>query len=338
MMEYEKKHFDPEKRARTVGHDGAPVGQTSYHDDGSVAVGEGSEPGDVYVYTTATILALNVALSARRPLLITGEPGSGKTTLAQNAADVLGWWFYRETVTSRTQASDLFYSFDALRRLNDANSRDLQLQPTEFYVEPGVLWWAFEPESAERRGNADLPRSAWAKRRGIAPRQTTDDGGTDNAVVLIDEIDKADPDVPNDLLEAVDSGRFLVRETGVQIQVPKERRILMLLTSNGERDLPPAFLRRCVTLQLPAPTEKFFAIVADKRFGAANSQKHRIIAAAVMKARREAQDRGIRMPSTAEFLDAVQACVDLEVKVGEKVTSEAWEAITGSVLLKTDKL
>jgi MoxR-like ATPase len=326
MMEYRKKHFDPQKGAAADGNDAE-----------SVPVGQGTEPGDVYVYTPTTILALNVALSTRRPLLVTGEPGSGKTTLAQNAARVLGWWFYRETVTSRTQATDLFYSFDALRRLNDANIPNLPLQPTELYVDPGVLWWAFEPESAARRGKADLPADAWAASPGIAPRETEDETGSDNAVVLIDEIDKADPDVPNDLLEAVDSGRFLVRETGKPIQAPMGRRILMVLTSNGERDLPPAFLRRCITLTLPPPTEDFFALVADKRFGEANSQKHRVIAAEVTRAREAAQKRGMRMPSTAEFLDAVQACLDLDVTLGEEATSEVWKAITGSVLLKTDR-
>jgi MoxR-like ATPase len=112
----------------------------------------------------------------------------------------------------------------------------------------------------------------------------------------------------------------------------------MVLTSNGERDLPPAFLRRCITLPLPAPTEKFFATIADKRYGTDGSRKHRVIAAQVMKAREEARKRGLRMPSTAEFLDAVQACVDLDVEVGAQPTSDAWKAITGSVLLKSDKL
>jgi len=136
-MEFRKTHFDP-----------AAVPDAVVHEDESVSVGHGNAPGDVYVYTPHTILALNVALSTGRPLLVTGEPGSGKTTLAQNAARILGWWFYRETITSRAQATDLFYQFDALRRLNDANTPTLGLQLPEVYIEPGVLWWAFAPGGA----------------------------------------------------------------------------------------------------------------------------------------------------------------------------------------------
>jgi MoxR-like ATPase len=166
-----------------------------------------------------------------------------------------------------------------------------------------------------------------------APPPGADGTISDNAVVLLDEIDKADPDVPNDLLEAFESRRFTVRETGFKIEALRDRRVLLMLTSNGERELPPAFLRRCVTLALPAPTEAFFTLIADKRFGA-NAARHTTIAAEVIRARAEAKKSGLRMPSTAEFLDAVQACEDL----GIETATAAWKEITGSVLIKSDKL
>src|SRR5262245_10269650 len=98
---------------------------------------------DVYVFSPDVILAINVALAAGRPLLIAGEPGSGKTRLANAVAKVQQWEFYPKTVTSRTQAADLLWTFDALRRLNDATTPGTQpaaLSPQR-YVEPGVVWW-----------------------------------------------------------------------------------------------------------------------------------------------------------------------------------------------------
>jgi MoxR-like ATPase len=250
-----------------------------------------------------------------------------------NAARVLKWWYFRETITSRMQAADLFYQFDALGRLNDANNPKQKLKPTELYVEPGVLWWAFEPDSAPNRGGAPLPERQQATNRGLLP----DGAGTAaslHAVVLLDEIDKADPDVPNDLLEAFDSRRFPVRETGAAVQASLDRRVLLMLTTNGERELPPAFLRRCVTLTLPPPSAEFFSLVANARYGVADSKRHEAIANEVIKAREDARKRNMRMPSTAEFLDAVQACRELDVDTA----SDAWQAITGSVLLKTDRI
>src|SRR5258708_3113904 len=96
----------------------------------------------VYVYTEEIILAVNVAIATTRPLLVRGPSGSGKSSLAHNIADHLRWRYYDEVISSRTQARDLLWSFDALRRLRDAQAKVLR-KGLETYVEPGVLWWAF---------------------------------------------------------------------------------------------------------------------------------------------------------------------------------------------------
>ena len=97
-------------------------------------------------------LAINVALVTGRPLLIRGKPGTGKSSLAADVAEWMGWRFYSRTVTSRTRARELLWSYDAVRRLNDANANARNAQDPASYVTPGVLWWAFQPESAATRG------------------------------------------------------------------------------------------------------------------------------------------------------------------------------------------
>ena len=315
-MRYTKAHFDPET---------AP-GATR-EADGRVTFGTGTEPGDVYVYSDDIILAVNVAIATRRPLLLHGEPGSGKTTLAINAARVLGRAFFRETVTSHTRAADLLWKFDTLRRLNDAQTPRLKLKDRQYYIEPGTLWWAFDPKTASTRGKK-FPVSG--KDRVVNPGSS---GRRAGAVVLLDEIDKADPDVPNDLLEPFDNGSFTVRETNDPIT--RTRDVLLVLTTNGERELPPAFLRRCVTLKLPDPTPDWFVTIAERRHGRseADVQLARAVAAEVKAWRDAAENAGVRRPGTAEYLDALLACHALRITP----RSPEWRSVALTVLWKTDK-
>ncbi|MEQ1909607.1 MAG: MoxR family ATPase [Vicinamibacterales bacterium] len=316
-MQFTKAHFDPLKS------DGAVVDE-----QGHVIVRTGNKDTDVYVFSAEIVLAVNVAMVTRRPLLLSGEPGCGKTTLAASAARVLKRTFFRETVTSQTRAVDLLWRFDTLRRLNDAQTPQQPLQERQYYVEPGTLWWAFDPESAERRGKRVTAAPEFhARNPGI------DEAGGD-AVVLIDEIDKADPDVPNDLLEPFDVNSFTVRETTDPIV--RTRNVLLVLTTNGERELPPAFLRRCVALRLPDPTEDWFVTVAERRLNTTTRETPLIreVAKATMGWRQAATSAGVRRPGTAEFLDALLACREL----GLSPESPAWRVVANAVLWKNDKL
>lgn len=333
-MEFVRKYFDPEAKG------GEPA------DDGSVTFRAGPAPGDVYVYRPEVVLALNVALATRRPLLISGDPGSGKSTLARNAAAVLGWRYYKHMITSRTQASDLLSTFDTLRRLNDANAGGDRLRSDRHYVVPGTLWWAFDPVSARTRGHVSgaevarvpltpEPASIVHESEPIVVHDDELELQASRAVVLLDEIDKADPDVPNDLLEAFDLRAFTVPETGDRIEAPPDAELLLILTTNGERELPPAFMRRCVTLELNIPDKQqvdWFVTIALRREPHLEEALVREIATELVRLRDHAGEKVSRQPGTGEFLDAVAACRELGVRTG----TDVWRLVQQSVLWKRE--
>jgi MoxR-like ATPase len=255
----------------------------------------------IYVYTDEIVLAVNVALATGRPLLVRGPSGCGKSTLARNVACTLGWRYYEHVISSRTQAHDLLWQVDLLRRLQDAQAGELapDLMP---YVLPNVLWWAFDQHSARKQ----LARSG----SGDALVDELGEGDSEQrAVVLLDEIDKADPDVPNNLLVPLGSLTFLVEETREQVQASKPP--LVFLTTNDERDLPPAFVRRCVELKIASPTPDQLITIGKAHFGAISYDLLAKVAALF-----DLPDGSSNPPSTAEYLDTVQACLDLDVKPG----------------------
>jgi MoxR-like ATPase len=210
------------------------------------------------------------------------------------------------------------WKFDALRRLSDATAgahRQKLLQVSE-YIEPGPMWRAFDPSGA-------------TKARGAITRlDSGSDSGDIDAVLLLDEIDKADPDVPNDLLEPFGAKSFTVRETGEQITATRD--VLLILTTNGERELPPAFLRRCVVLAIEPPTKNWFIEIAKRKLGDKLGSLYENVADRIMDLRQAAMTAGQRPPGTSEFLDAVEACRQLTVDGA----SEAFDAITRAAAWK----
>ncbi|HEV7681694.1 MAG TPA: MoxR family ATPase [Pyrinomonadaceae bacterium] len=326
-MNYDK-YFDVNK---STAKKGVPKPKPGKH------LGADRRDGLVYVYNDKIELAVNVALATRRPMLLRGPSGSGKSSLARNIARRLHWWYYEQVITSRTQARDLQWSFDTLRRLSDAQAKQLN-NNTNVYIEPGILWWAFDPTTAEKRGQKNAASDALkAKNPGVPPENRATNERDTGAVVLLDEIDKADPDVPNNLLVQIGSLEFKLNETGVKLDVTATRPLLILITTNDERVLPNAFMRRCVVLELEPPDEVQLVKIANEHFGADkknlyDSIARKVIALAPSTDAARAASSGQPAPSAAEFLDTVRAC--LELNVNPDTDDDAWQAISNATLLK----
>ncbi|MCB5362304.1 MoxR family ATPase [Pusillimonas sp. CC-YST705] len=235
---------------------------------------------DRYVATPELELAVNAALALQRPLLIKGEPGTGKTLLAEEVAAALGRPLLQWHIKSTTKAHQGLYEYDAVSRLRDSQLGDEKVRDISNYIVKGVLWQAFEsPEPV---------------------------------VVLIDEIDKADIEFPNDLLRELDRMEFHVYETRETIQA--RHRPLIIITSNNEKDLPDAFLRRCFFHYIRFPEPDTLRQIVDVHFP---SIREDLLAAALdtFFALREAP--GLKKkPSTSEFLDW------LRLLLGESVSAE----------------
>ncbi len=263
--------------------------------------------GTQYLMTEAMDLALSAASATQRPLLVTGPPGCGKSALARKAAARLNWRYLEQTINSRTEITSLLWDVDHMRRLQDAQTGRLD-KSLLAYVRASVLWQALDPVSA-----ADPPLLVSVSGAG---------GGLDPAVVLIDEIDKADPDLPNNLLEVLGGLRFAVADTGHRVTC-RSGIPLIVITSNDERDLPPAFVRRCISLNLKQPN---LAEVARLHF----PDDGALIEEALALAGDVAPVRGSPAISAAEFLDFVQACKTLQVRAG----SGNWRPLADACMLK----
>jgi MoxR-like ATPase len=273
----------------------------------------GTLPATVHVFDGDTIEAVNAALAARRPLLVRGEPGTGKSQLARAASAALGRAFLPFTVDARTEARDLLFIVDTVARLADAQilghlpaeeGLDVRVRLAEKrYTEPGPLWWVFDWGSAGRQiedGRGTVP---WTP-EGWRP--------ADGAVLLVDEIDKADPAVPNGLLEALGQNRF--RVPGGETVAASEDAVapLVIVTTNEERALPDAFVRRCLVLQLawPASREELIAALVDRgraHFAKLDADVLEKAAGMVADDRAEVARRGVCPPGGAEYLDLLRA-------------------------------
>lgn len=316
--------------------------------------------GRIYDCDPQLQMAVEVALATGRPLLLRGEPGSGKSSLAAFIARNLDYRYYEAVITSQSTAQDLLWKYDLVRRLADAQTRGAQRNPAPLsdydYIEPGVLWWVFDPASARKRGwdgVSALPAPAPAEE----PNKALNAGRrSDCAVVLIDELDKADPDVPNALLVPLGSMEFPVndiRDRSVRVRLSggtepagganaqPMSRLLVVITTNEERELPPAFMRRCIVYKLEHPGPERLVDIArlhfdrpvSRPFGEAQERVARDIADRVARLREERKASRRRLPGTAEYLDAVRAAIALGVSVGGGPT---WDALQRATLLKDD--
>lgn len=292
---------------------------------------------DPYVFNEDIVIAVDVALATNRPLLISGNPGCGKSRLADAVAAVQEWNLLGKTITSRTRLEELTVEIDHLRRLNDAHSKaeDAKLRPDAFYQNPGIFWWAFHPSSARYRGMS----SDQAKRYEVNltfPGTRRGRVWQHPVVLLIDEIDKAEPDLPNDLLEPLDRRSFGLPDGG-KIEGKPDLAILTLITTNGERELPQAFLRRCITLELPDPGKKQLIGIGQKHFPQGDSGRIEKIAQKMEQFRTKAREQRRRPPGTSEFLDAIRACEELGIDVDENdhdKKDSVWARIENAVLVK----
>lgn len=243
-----------------------------------------------YIAERGAVDAVNTAIVLGQPLLLTGEPGCGKTELASSIAHELGLPLLRFDTKSTTQARDLFYFYDAIARLHAAQSGaegSSALDHLQLHALGLAILLTLPPgEAAEL-----VPR-------GVSHREPV------RSVVLIDEIDKAPRDVPNDVLSEIEEFRFRIPELGYRlVEGSPERRPIVVLTSNSEKALPDTFLRRCLYYNLPLPEGERLRRILELRLGeAVGSTPFLNDVLEVYEALRAgAQDFG-RPPSTAELL------------------------------------
>jgi MoxR-like ATPase len=295
---------------------------------GTGALGIGDQrSGELYVYSGKVILAVNIALVTRRPLLVRGPPGWGKSSLAAAVANQMDWRYREKVISSRTQARDLMSELDLVRRLSDAQNEKGVDPDWRRYIRPGVLWEAFDPVGAQRQRD-------FFDRRESAPLAAPEPKANRPSVVLLDEMDKADPDVPNNLLVALGSLQFSVDEIGdergpLTVEARKGAEPLIIVTTNDERDMPRAFLRRCVEIELPAlegpdpdgsqRKELLVRIGTEHLRNVENKKKDTLDRAAIARiadiiigeARKVPGDDGLIVPSPAEFIDTLRAVHEL---------------------------
>jgi MoxR-like ATPase len=243
-----------------------------------------------YVATDDLMIAVNAAIRLERPLLVKGEPGTGKTELARQVSTALGLRLLEWHVKSTTRAQQGLYEYDAVSRLRDSQLGDERVRDIANYIRRGKLWDAFESE--------------------------------ERVVLLIDEIDKADIEFPNDLLQEVDRMEFHVYETGETVRA--RHRPIVIITSNNEKELPDAFLRRCFFHFIAFPDAETMTRIIDVHFP---DVKRELVRAALTRFYDLRETPGLKKkPSTSEALDWIKLLMADDVDPAT-LRSEAKHAI-----------
>ncbi|MBA1157895.1 AAA family ATPase [Microvirga mediterraneensis] len=254
---------------------------------------------DSYVATEDLTVAVNAAITLERPLLVKGEPGTGKSVLAEEIARSLGAPLLTWHIKSTTKAQQGLYEYDAVSRLRDSQLGDSRVTDIRNYIKRGKLWEAFASEA--------------------------------RPVLLIDEIDKADIEFPNDLLLELDRMEFFVYETGETVKAA--RRPIVIITSNNEKELPDAFLRRCFFHYIKFPDADTMARIVGVHYPGI---KHRLVEEALKIFFDVREVPGLRKkPSTSELLDWLKLLLSEDIgpeQLRERDTRKLIPPLHGALL------
>lgn len=251
-----------------------------------------------YVASDDLAVAVNAAITLERPLLVKGEPGTGKTELAHQVASAIGMPIIEWHVKSTTRAQQGLYEYDAVSRLRDSQLGDDRVGDVASYIRRGKLWEAF-----------------------VAPERV---------VLLIDEIDKADIEFPNDLLQELDRMEFHVYETGETVRA--ENRPVVIITSNNEKELPDAFLRRCFFHYIRFPEIDTLKAIVDVHYPGI---KERLLTTALTLFYEIRDTPGLKKkPSTSEVLDWLKLILaeDLNPEDLRREATDALPKLHGALL------
>ncbi|WP_409525245.1 AAA family ATPase [Nitrincola sp. MINF-07-Sa-05] len=244
-----------------------------------------------YVATDDLSMAVNAAITLQRPLLVKGEPGTGKTLLAEEIADALNKPLLRWHIKSTTKAQQGLYEYDAVSRLRDSQLGDERVHDINNYIRKGVLWQAFEAEQ--------------------------------QPVLLIDEIDKADIEFPNDLLHELDKMEFAVYETGEVVSA--RNRPIIIITSNNEKELPDPFLRRCFFHYISFPDRDTLKQIIQVHFPDIESKLVREALEVFFRLREINQLK--KKPSTSELIDWLKLILADQIPADVLASTDAASAM-----------